>query len=660
MREDGRRRVIIENVRPQVEHGRFPAKRALGEPVEVMADIYADGHDKLAAVCLYRRERDQEWTELPMTLTVNDLWTARFEARHMSPYMFTVRAWVDRFRSWLDGARKKHGAGQDVGVELLGGAEIIDQAASRANSADAESLRGFAESLRKARDQDEGMMLARDPLLLALMDRYPDPELATEYEQELRVQVDPPHAGFSTWYELFPRSAGQGAEHGTFRDVEALLPEIADMGFDVLYLPPIHPIGRTFRKGPNNTVTAGPGDPGSPWAIGSEEGGHKSVHPELGTLEDFRRLVDAVNDQGMELALDIAFQCAPDHPYVKEHPEWFRHRADGTIQYAENPPKKYQDIYPFDFECQEWRALWEELKSVFLFWCEQGVRVFRVDNPHTKPLPFWEWCLGEVKKVYPETIFLSEAFTRPKIMYRLAKVGFTQSYTYFTWRNSKQEITEYVTELVETAPRDYFRPNFWPNTPDILPEYLQYGGRPAFIIRLVLAATLSANYGVYGPAFELCENAAMPASEEYLHSEKYEIKDWDRHQEGSVKAFMARVNAIRRDNPALHSTWNVRFLPADNDFVLFYAKADEGSDDVILTVVNLDPHHPQSAMLHLPLDEFGIEPSQPYMVHDLLGDDKFIWQGGSNMVDLDPQVLPARIFRLKKRLKRETDFDYFM
>ncbi|MFW5733778.1 MAG: alpha-1,4-glucan--maltose-1-phosphate maltosyltransferase, partial [Oceanidesulfovibrio sp.] len=436
-------------------------------------------------------------------------------------------------------------------------------------------------------------------------------------------------------------------------------------GFDVVYLPPIHPIGATFRKGKNNSPDAGPDDVGSPWAIGSEAGGHKAVHPDLGTMEDFERLVRVAREEhGIDIAIDIAFQCSPDHPYVKEHPEWFKKRSDGTIQYAENPPKKYQDVYPFNFECDDWKGLWEELKSIFEFWIERGVRIFRVDNPHTKPLPFWEWCFGELRKEHPDVIYLSEAFTRPKIMYRLAKAGFTHSYTYFTWRNSKYELTQYLTELVENAPRDYFRPNFWPNTPDILPEYLQFGGRPAFLIRLVLAATLSSNYGIYGPAFELCENEAVPGTIDYMDSEKYEIKDWDLERPGNLWPFITLVNRIRRENPALRQTWNLRFLPTDNDFVLFFAKesaekAEPGSE-VILVAVNLDPHNQQSATLSLPLEEYGIDESQTYMVHDLLGDDKYVWQGRHNRMDFNPRQLPARIFRLKRKLKRETDFDYFM
>jgi starch synthase (maltosyl-transferring) len=439
-----------------------------------------------------------------------------------------------------------------------------------------------------------------------------------------------------------------------------LLPEIARLGFDVIYLPPIHPIGTTKRKGKNNSPVAEAGDVGSPWAIGSEHGGHKAVAPELGTLEDFERFVSRARDNGLEVAIDIAFQASPDHPYVKEHPEWFRWRPDGTVQYAENPPKKYQDVLPFHFETEDWPALWEELKSVVLFWIERGVRVFRVDNPHTKPIRFWEWLIAEIKRDYPDVIFLSEAFTRPKVMRRLAKAGFTQSYTYFTWRNTKQEIIDYLTELTGTESREFFRPNFWPNTPDILSEFLQYGGRPAFIMRLILAATLSSNYGVYGAAYELCANEAVPGKEEYLNSEKYELKRWEPNQPGNLRNLIARVNRIRRENPALQTTWNLKFYETDNEHILFYGKATDDHSNLLLIAVNLDPFHPHSGYVQTPLAEFGIDPKQPYLAHDLLSDDKYIWQGARNFVSLDPQSMPAHIFRIHRRMRREADFDYFM
>ena len=661
----GRHRVIIENLRPRVDGGAFPVKRVPGESVTALADVFTDGHDKLKAVLRYKPDDAQDWSETPMRALPNDLFQAEFLVQGMRTWRFTVLAWIDRFGTWRDALAKKVTAGQDVTLELREGAAMVRRSADHAGP-DSSRLSELAEAL-EGPDQDEAVQTALSVELLQFMDAHDPREFATSADQELTVHVDPPRALFSTWYEVFPRSVpGLKGEsrHGTFADVQGILPEIARMGFDVLYLPPIHPIGETKRKGRNNAVSAAEGDVGSPWAIGGPTpdgpGGHKAVHPDLGTLEGFRALVMAARDHNIEIALDIAFQCSPDHPYVIDHPEWFKHRADGSIQYAENPPKKYEDVYPFDFECENWRELWEELKSVFTHWIEQGVRVFRVDNPHTKPLEFWRWCLGEIQREHPDTIFLAEAFTRPKVMYRLAKAGFTQSYTYFTWRNTKYEIEKYMTELVAHAPRDYFRPNFWPNTPDILPEYLQYGGRPAFMIRHVLAATLSASYGIYGPAYELAENAAVEGKEEYLDSEKYEIRVRNWNAPGNLKEFMTLVNTIRRENPALQSTWNLRFLETDNEFVIFYLKDDPASGNTLLIAVNLDPYNSQRAWLKIPTKELGIPEGQPYMVHDLIGDDKFIWQGERNAIDLDPRMLPARIFRLRRKLKRETDFDYYL
>jgi len=479
---------------------------------------------------------------------------------------------------------------------------------------------------------------------------------------EYPLVVDPERARFSAWYELFPRSASStpGA-HGTFHDVEARLPYVAELGFDVLYFPPIHPIGREKRKGKNNSLAPSAEDVGSPWAIGAAEGGHKSLHPELGTLEDFRRLVARAREFGIEIALDIAFQCAPDHPYVKEHPEWFRWRPDGTVQYAENPPKKYQDIYPFNFETDDWRALWEELASVFEFWMAEGVRIFRVDNPHTKPFAFWEWAIARLKRQHPEAIFLAEAFTRPKVMHRLAKLGYTQSYTYFAWRNTKWELTEYFTELARGPGREYFRPNVWPNTPDILTEHLQFGGRPAFMARLVLAATLAASYGIYGPAFELLESKPRdPGGEEYLDSEKYQIRAWDLAREDSLRGFIARVNEARRDNPALQSDASLAFFPVDNEHIICYAKATPDLENVVVTVVNVDPYHTQSGWVELDLAALGVDERSPYQMHELLTGARYLWHGARNFVSLDVTRSPAQIFRLRRKVRTERDFDYFL
>ncbi|HZD55054.1 MAG TPA: alpha-1,4-glucan--maltose-1-phosphate maltosyltransferase, partial [Candidatus Aquicultoraceae bacterium] len=525
------RRVVIEHVSPEIDEGRFPVKRTVGERVTVSADIFTDGHDEIAAVLRYRNEGDAAWREVPLRETGNDRWTGSFPVGSPGRSLYTIAAWVNRFRTWRRDLAKKADAGQDVRVDLMAGAEMVGETAGRAKGAARKVLLEAADALKAKTGEETGEAVRRalDESLLRRMEEHPDLGTATFYGKELPVTVDRERARYGAWYELFPRSCSPvPGEHGTFRDVAGRLPTIAAMGFDVLYLPPVHPIGRTHRKGRNNVTEPAPDDVGSPWAIGSEEGGHKAVHPALGTLEDFRSLLSKAGEYGIEIALDIAFQCSPDHPYVREHPEWFRRRPDGTVQYAENPPKKYEDIYPFDFETPDWPALWEELRSVVRFWIDQGVRIFRVDNPHTKPFAFWEWLIGGIREEFPETIFLSEAFTRPKVMYRLAKAGFSQSYTYFAWRNSKWELAGYFRELTETGVREYFRPNLWPNTPDILTEQLQFGGRPAFLARLVLAATLGASYGIYGPAYELCENRPVgPGKEEYLDSEKYAVRNWD-------------------------------------------------------------------------------------------------------------------------------------
>jgi starch synthase (maltosyl-transferring) len=658
--DQGRSRVVIENVKPEIDCGRFPAKRTVGERMTVEADIFVDGHDALSALLLYRKEGASTWVETPMQPLVNDRWRGTFKVNEIGNYYYTLQAWVDRFNSWRQGFAKKVDAGQDVALELLAGSRLIEQAAKSAAGDDHKLLTRFAAILKE--DQSAALENILDDRLAALMEKYSDRRWAVTYAKELRVNVERAKARFSTWYELFPRSfAGTPGAHGTLRDCTERLPYVAGMGFDVLYLPPIHPIGYSFRKGKNNTLEASADDVGSPWAIGAKEGGHKAIHPQLGSLADFKRLVAEAKKFDIEIALDIAFQCTPDHPYVTEHPEWFRKRPDGSIQYAENPPKKYQDIYPLDFECENWEELWKELKSVILFWCEQGVRIFRADNPHTKAFPFWEWVIGEVKRDYPDALFLAEAFTRTKVMYRLAKLGFSQSYTYFTWRNTKPELTQYFTELTQTEVSDFFRANLWPNTPDILTEYLQFGGRPAFMTRLVLAAMLGANYGIYGPAFELCENVARePGSEEYLNSEKYEIKHWDLEKPGSLRELIARVNRIRRENRALQSDPNLRFYPVDNPEILCFGKRTEDLSNVIVVAVNLDPHHTQSGWVELRSEELGLNPQQTFQMHDLLTDARYLWQGKRNYVQLDPDSVPAQIFRVRPRIRREQDFDYFM
>jgi starch synthase (maltosyl-transferring) len=660
--ENARARVIISGVTPEIEAGRFPVKRTVGEKLTVEADIFADGHDVLSAILQYRPEAETQWREVAMRPLANDRWRGEFRVTALGSYVYTLQAWVDRFSSWREGLRKKAAADQDAQIDVLVGAELLEAAAQRATSEASKQLRQWAAILRRQPDSVTALDLALADDVATLAAAYPDRRSAASYERELQVVVDREQARFSAWYEMFPRScAPEPGRHGAFADCEQRLSYIAAMGFDILYLPPIHPIGRTFRKGKNNAPTATPEDPGSPWAIGAAEGGHKAIHSQLGTLEDFHRLATRARAYGIELALDLAYQCTPDHPYVRAHPEWFRHRPDGSIQYAENPPKKYQDIYPIDFETEDWRALWEELRSIVQFWIDQGVRIFRVDNPHTKSFYFWQWLIADICKSYPEVLFLSEAFTRPKVRYQLAKLGFNQSYTYFAWRNTKRELTDYLTELTQTEVREYFRPNFWPNTPDILTDYLQFGGRPAFISRLVLAATLGASYGIYGPAFELCENRPREAgSEEYLNSEKYEIRHWNLDQPESLKEFIARVNRIRRENPALQSNERLRFHPIDNDQLICYSKHSEDGSNVIVVVVNLDPHYTHAGWMELALEELGLTSTHPYQVHDLLSEARYLWHGARNYIQLNPQAMPAHIFRIRRRVRTEQDFDYYM
>ncbi len=659
-----RQRVVIENVSPEIDGGRFPMKRTVGQTVRVEADIHTDGHDLITALLMHRESDSLTWSETPMIPMVNDRWTGAFRVASVGRTVYTLNAWIARVRTWQRDLAKKIEAGQEISVDLLVGALLAEDAAKRARGADRRKLLSFARTLRpgETRGVPECATAALDEELGALADRYPDRTLATRFGRELPVVVERERARFGAWYELFPRScSSEPGRHGTFKDVEERLPSIAAMGFDVLYLPPIHPIGRTNRKGRNNATVAGPEDVGSPWAIGAAEGGHKAVHPQLGTVEEFAELVRSARDHGIEIAMDIAFQCAPDHPYVKEHPEWFRMRPDGTVQYAENPPKKYEDIIPFDFDTPRWMELWEELKSIVRFWAGHGVRIFRVDNPHTKPFAFWEWLIAEIQREHPDAIFLAEAFTRPKVMYRLAKAGFSQSYTYFAWRNTKPEIEAYFRDLTQTEVREYFRPALWPNTPDILTEQLQYGGRPAFMARLVLAATLGATYGIYGPAFELCEHeATAPGREEYLDSEKYEIRTWDTDRPDSLKEFIALVNRIRRESPPLQSDDNLRFHTVDNDQLIAYSKSADDGSGTILVVVNLDPRHTQSGWVELPLEEFGLGDAAPFQGHDLLSGARFLWQGRRFYVALDPFTVPAHIIRLRRRVRTEKDFDYFM
>jgi starch synthase (maltosyl-transferring) len=659
---DGRRRVVIEGVSPLVDDGRFPAKRLIGDVVQIEADIFADGHDLLSAVMLHRHESESEMTETPMVPLVNDRWRAEMTVDRLGFYLFTFEGWIDHFATWHRDLRKRVDAGvtgNDLDVQLLIGLEMIRAAASRATDRDRKRLDEYITRLEGNAAAEEKVLELWNGELMDLMRRNAERKFATRDATEHAIEIDSRLAGFSTWYELFPRSAAsEPGRHGTFRDVEAQLPRIARMGFDVLYLPPIHPIGTTYRKGPNNTVSSEASDPGSPWAIGAKDGGHKAIRPALGTLDDFRRLVEAARSRGIELAMDIAFQASPDHPYVAGHDEWFQKRPDGTIQYAENPPKKYQDIYPFHFETDAWADLWKELVDIFRYWIDNGVRVFRVDNPHTKPLPFWHWVIRTVKKHHPDVIFLAEAFTRPKIMYWLAKAGFSQSYTYFAWRNTKYELTEYFQQITKPPVSDFFRPNAWPNTPDILPEYLQYGGRPAFVIRLMLAATLSSNYGIYGPAFaRSIGDARDPGGEEYRDSEKYEIKHWP-PADDDLTELIAVVNRIRRQNPALQQNATLKFHETTNDEIICYSKS--AGDESILMIVNVDPHNTQAGYVELDLVALSLDANRPFQVHELLSGARYTWHGPRNYVKLDPNVVPAHIFRIRRKVRSEKDFEYFL
>jgi len=658
------RRVIVERIRPAIDNGRWPIKRTVGEPVDVFAHIFADGHDVVAAVlrdCCSVSANEAKpppdaWRERQMTLVApgTDEWTATFDtAAEPGWHEYQVVGWVDAFRTWRRELQVKAAAGQEVAVELIEGVQLIRDAAARAahlaadedagagSSADEAWLKHRADAIADASSIADRIRLGLDEELLARMDRHADRSRAT-IGATYRVWVDRERARFGAWYEMFPRSAGPDPRRSaTLAEAAAGLPRIAELGFDVVYLPPIHPIGRSFRKGRNNTLAAAPGDPGSPWAIGSADGGHTAVEPGLGTLDDFETFRAEAERLGLEVALDLAWQCSPDHPWVKEHPAWFRHRPDGTIKYAENPPKKYQDIYPFDFETREWRALWQALLDVTLFWVGHGVKIFRVDNPHTKTFGFWEWLINRVHQRAPDVIFLSEAFTRPRLMQYLAKAGFSQSYSYFTWRNTKAEIAEYFTELTRSETREYLRPNLFVNTPDILHAYLQHGGRSAFEARLLLAATLGASYGIYS-GFELVENrAAGPGSEEYADSEKYEYRkrDWD--QAGNINELICRVNRIRHRHAALQLDRTLTFHTTDNPEIIAYQKQSADGRESLLMVINLDPHHMQHGHVETPVDR------DMFTVHDLLDDQHYTWHRGWNYVRFDPGVRQGHILRLE-------------
>jgi starch synthase (maltosyl-transferring) len=701
--------VNIEAVSPELDGGQHPVRRVVGDLLVVEADIFTHGHDVVCARLWHRKRGAPDWTETEMVPLVNDRWRGSFRLEENTTYEYTIFAWRDPFLTLTQDLRKKHEAGQDVSSELLEGKLLVEQVRKRAREPDRQRLQDLlvafdqqlfpartaeralelldhlASGVRKKEPMDETLAEMRrlletlaldrknatpvaDPVrdivlgdeLRLLMSLYPDRSDGGQYARVLEVFVDRPEAECGAWYEMWPRSQGLAeGRSATFADMERRLEEIQRMGFTVVYLTPIHPIGRTNRKGPNNSLLCPPGSPGCPYAIGNELGGHTAIEPSLGTLEDFRRFERACRHRGMEVALDVALQTSPDHPWVAEHPEWFKTRPDGTIKYAENPPKKYEDIFPLNFNTEDREGLWREVLGVFRFWMEQGVRIFRVDNPHTKPVEFWGWLLREIHRTDPDVLFLSEAFTRPKMMRALAKAGFTQSYTYFTWRNFKRELEEYFSELTGTPLAEYLRGNLFTNTPDILPEFLQNAPRSAFKIRATLAATLSSLWGMYN-GFELCEGTPLPGREEYLGSEKYQLKVWDWDRPGNIKDYIARLNRIRREQPALQKYRNLHFYTADSDSVLFYAKHSADARNTILVVVNLDPYRVQESQVQVPIEELGLRPDETYQLHELITDRRFFWRGAKNYVRLDPENESAHIFKLLRWSHREQDFDYFL
>jgi len=643
----GQQRVIIENVSPQLDAGRFAVKAFIGDTIKVEADIFLDGHDQLSARLLYKFSTDEAWTEKKMSFVNNDRYEASFETAKNGFYTYTIEAWVDHAATWEHEIDMKIKDGQIVNVELLMGANILDKMAKIASKEDKTELKATAKIFRDKNTYNEAIAFTHSEKMHHWIEQYPDKQFIATHK-ELKLWVDREKAAFSSWYSMFPRSASsKKGQHGTFKDVEEnVLPRLKSLGFDVLYIPPIHPIGKQFRKGKNNSTTCEEGEPGVPYGIGSELGGHTAILPELGTLDDLKHLIATCNEMGIELALDLAIQCSPDHPWAKEHPEWFKIRPDGTIQYAENPPKKYQDIYPINFESENWQGLWEELKTVIMTWAEWGIRIIRVDNPHTKAFGFWEWVIAEVQTVYPDMIFLAEAFTKPKVMAQLAKLGYTHSYTYYTWRNTKAELIGYMNELTKTEQALYMRPNFWSNTHDILPWCLQTGLEPMFIIRYFMAATLSSNYGIFGPVYEYMINEGNPNKEEYKNSEKYEIRHWDWQMENKLTHVIRKTNEARIENSALQRTNNITFCDIQNDQVIAYLKTHSNGNK-ILCAVNLDPHNRQGGNVRIPLHLIHKHPDQEYIVHDLITGAKYVWRGEYNFIDLDPHIMPMHLFRIE-------------
>lgn len=640
-------RVIIENVTPLVDGGQYAVKRVVGEVVAVEADVFPDGHDVVRAEVLYKKDTAGNWQTVALQHRSNDRWAGQFTVDEQGFYSFKIRAWVDYALNWQHGIERKIADGQKVTSELLEGITYLNKILPECNESEKQYVEYLIGIFGNEKEYKTAIEEAQSENLHRIFYQYPERFLSNE-TQAFPVYVDRLKARFSTWYEFFPRSASETPNvHGSFNDCHRLLPRIAQMGFDVLYFPPVHPIGEVNRKGKNNATNADEGDVGSPWGIGSKLGGHKDLHPQLGSIEEFKALINYASELGIEIAMDFALQCAPDHPYVKEHPKWFKWRPDGTVQYAENPPKKYQDILPIYFETPDYQDLWEELLSIALYWVDCGIRIFRVDNPHTKPFLFWGWLIDKVKQHNPDVLFLSEAFTRPKIMQQLAKQGFTQSYTYYTWRNSKNELIEYLTELTQTNQKNYFRPNFWPNTPDINPYDLQSGIESVYLYRYFMAATLSSNTGIYGPVFEQMVHEAVPGKEEYHQSEKYEIKHWDWFKENKLTMLISKINHVRKERPSLQQTNLIKFCQIDNDQLLAYYKFDQNKEDETLMIVNLDPYYKQNGWIQLPLADLGVREGHPLRVYDLITDSSYIWNKEWNYVELHPS-LPFHLFKIYK------------
>ncbi len=641
-------RIMIENVKPEIAGGRHFIKRIIGETINIQAHILADGHDVLGASILYKYEKERNWHTAPLTEEGNDLWKGSFKVEKQGFYQYKLLGWIDHARTWQHNLERKVKDGQYVNVELLDGVQYLDFLEKLVSKTEKQTLNTARTCFTDPKQYENALKIAFSKELTAIFYQYPYQKNATTYDKNLRVYVDRKKALFSSWYEFFPRSASQEVgRHGTFRDCELVLPRVAELGFDTLYFPPIHPIGIDHRKGKNNSTTALPDDVGSPWAIGGIEGGHKDIHPQLGSLEDFKHLIKTAKEYGIEIAMDYALQCSPNHPYVKEHPQWFKWRPDGSVQYAENPPKKYQDILPINFETEDWQNLWNELLSILMYWIDKGVHIFRVDNPHTKSFYFWEWAIAEVKKKHADVIFLAEAFTRPQIMHELAKVGYSQGYSYYVWRNTKKELVEYMNEIAYGEGREYFRPNFWANTPDINPYPLQTGNKSLFLSRYFMSATLTSNYGMYGPVYEYMIHAPVPNKEEYYDSEKYEVKHWNWHSSNLLVEVIKRVNWMRKENPALQDTYNFYNCEINNENVFAYFKQDETRQNNILCIVNLDPYHRQGGFVQLPLQKLDLQEGESVIMHDLLTGNRYLWNREWNYVELSPDF-PFHLFRIER------------